>query len=208
MLKVSNLNKKHEYRTHWPMEKKIEAITQYLAVGNMRIVSAVTGVDYALLRAWKGQPWWKEYEFEIRNAKRSDTNSKLSKIIDKSLAIVEDRLENGEIILNNKTGELIRKPVTLKDTLKVTTDLFNQQAAFEKQKIDESALQQQDSIQDTLKQLAEEFAKFNIKSKPQYIEVQDVEFKETEDALPETLQEMQPDEVTGLFPTENPQEGW
>lgn len=187
MLKISNLNKKHTEYTQWPMEKRIEVITQYLAIGNMRIVSAATGVPYSLIRAWKALPWWKEYEYEIKNAKRSDTNNKLSKIIEKSLAIVEDRLENGEIILNNKTGELIRKPVSLKDTLKVSTDLFNQQTQLEKQKIDESSLQQQDTIQDTLKHLALEFAKFNGTKKPQItIEAEDVEFKEAEE-LDESL---------------------
>lgn len=182
MLKVSNLNKQHTPGTHWPMEKKIEAVTVYLQVGNMRIVSGATGVPYQLLRLWKTQPWWREYEFEIKNAKRSDTNTKLTKIIDKSIAILEDRLENGEVVLNNKTGELIRKPVSMKDTLSVTRELFNQQTALDKQKIDESSLQQQESIQDTLKQLAEEFAKFNGTKKPQLIDVEDVEFKEAEDA--------------------------
>lgn len=185
MLKISNLNRKHESGTQWPMEKRVEVVTQYLALGNMRIVSASTGVPYSLIRAWKALPWWKEYEYEIRNTKRSETNNKLSKIIDKSLTIVEDRLENGEIILNNKTGELIRKPVSLKDTLKVTTDLFNQQAAFDKQKIEESTTQQQDTIQDTLKQLAQEFAKFNGSKRPQIIEVEDIKFKETSDAVHE-----------------------
>lgn len=181
MLKISNLNKSHVPGTQWPMEKRIEAVTLYLQLGNMRIVSATCGVPHQLLRLWKTQPWWKEYEFEIKNAKRSDTNTKLTKIIDKTLEILEDRLENGEVVLNNKTGELIRKPVSMKDTLDVSSKLFQQQSTFEKQKLDESSLQQQESIQDTLKQLANEFAKFNGTKKPQIIEAEDVEYKEAED---------------------------
>lgn len=209
MLKISNLNKQHTPGTTWPMEKRIEAVTQYLAVGNMRIVSAVTGVPYQLLRLWKTQQWWKEYEFEIKNAKRSDTKTKFSKLIDKSLDIIADRLENGEMILNNKTGELVRKPVSMKDTLKVTTDLLVQTNVIDKTAIDESGLQQQESIQDTLQQLANEFAKFNGTKKPaEVIEAEDVEFKETDDGESETLQEMQSDKTSGLFPTSDPKEQW
>lgn len=190
MLKISNLHKKHEKNTLWPMEKKIEAVTAYLATGNMRIVSAAIGVDYQLCRFWKTQQWWKEYEYEIKNAKRSDTNNKFTKIIDKSLEIVADRLENGEMILNNKTGELMRKPIGIKDAIKVTTDIFNHQLALDKVKQDESSLQKQESIQDTLKQLADEFAKFNGTKKPaEIIEAEDVEFKENDHSIHEEREE-------------------
>lgn len=189
MLKISNLHKPHTPNTPWPVEKKIEVVTLFLQLGNMKIVASATGVPYQLLRLWKTQSWWKEYEFEIKNAKRSETNTKMTKIIDRSLTILEDRLENGEVVLNNKTGELIRKPVSMKDTLSVTRELFNQQNTFEKQKIDESGLQHQESIQDTLKQLANEFAKFNGTKKPQVIEAEDVEFKEAEDAIYEEREE-------------------
>lgn len=182
MLKLSNLNKKHEYKTHWPEEKKLEAVTTYLAVGNMRIVSATTGVGYQLLRAWKGQPWWKEYEYEIKNTRRSAVNDKLSKIVDKTLIMVEDRLENGDLVLNNKTGELIRKPVALRDISKLANDMMERQEKLEKLKIDESELQQKETMQDTLKLLAEEFAKFNGTRKKEIIDVTDVTVKD-DDAI-------------------------
>lgn len=48
----------------------------------------------------------------------------------------------------------------------------------------------QESIQDTLKQLADEFAKFNGTKKPaEVIEAEDVEFKETENALHDEREE-------------------
>ena len=111
MLKISNLNKPHIPNHNYPEEKKIEAITAYLTTGNLRITAAMTGIGYQLLCTWKTKQWWKEYEYEIKNAKRNETKDKLSKIVDKTLVMLEDRLDNGEIVLNNKTGELIRKPV-------------------------------------------------------------------------------------------------
>jgi hypothetical protein len=190
MLKISNLRKQHEKGHHWPVEKKIEAVSIYLAVGNMRIVAGATGVDYQLLRLWKTQPWWKEYEYEVKNARRSDVNTKMSKLIDKSLEVVSDRLENGEMILNNKTGELMRKPVNMKDATKVTVDLLTRQAALDKMQIEESGLQQKESIQDTLKALAEEFAKFNgTKKSSEVIDAEDVSFKEPTE-LPDEEEEV------------------
>ena len=59
-LKVGNLRRKHVKNTTWPKEKKIQAVAQWLALGNLRLVSATTGVDYGLIRQWKIQPLWKE----------------------------------------------------------------------------------------------------------------------------------------------------
>ena len=174
MLKISNLTKKHEYNQPYSEEQKIAAVTAYLAVGNMRIVSGATGIAYGLLRIWKTKPWWKEYEYEIKNAKRSETKDKLSKIVDKSLALIEDRLENGEMVLNNKTGKLVRKPVALRDISKLTNDMLERQEKLDKQKLDESALQTQETMADTLKLLAAEFAKFNGSKKKEIIDVTDV----------------------------------
>lgn len=174
MLKISNLNKTHEHGQHYSEEQKIAAVTAYLAVGNMRIVAGATGIAYGLLRIWKSRPWWKEYEYEIKNAKRSETKDKLSKIVDKSLVMIEDRLENGDLVLNNKTGELIRKPVALRDISKLANDMLERQEKLDKQKLDESAIQTQETMADTLKLLAEEFAKFNGSKKKEILDVTDV----------------------------------
>lgn len=123
-LKVGNLRRKHVKNSTWPKEKKLQVVTQYLALGNMKLVAATTGVDYGLIRQWKMQPWWKEFEREIRATENIALDSNLTKIVDKSLETVADRLENGDFIFDNKTGQIKRKPVNMKDAAKVSVDLL------------------------------------------------------------------------------------
>lgn len=144
----------------------------------MRLVGATTGVDYALIRQWKMQPWWSDLEKEIRATQNIEMDTKLSKIVEKSMAVTMDRLENGEMVLNNKTGELVRKPVAMRDAAKVATDFMQRQQVIRK---DESETTQvsQVSVTEQLKTLAMEFAKWQSKAQAK-AEALDVEFKEIE----------------------------
>jgi len=166
-------------------EVKYNCVVTWLATGNLRIAASTVNVPYNTARYWYTQPWWKEFEFEIANSKRTKTNNKLSKIVDKSLDLLEDRLENGEMVLNNKTGELIRKPVQVRDLNQVLNNVLTRQEALEKQKKEQSVLQQQESVADLLKQLAGEFAKFNGSKKPEIIDVEDAQIKEQDHSIHE-----------------------
>lgn len=123
-IKLTNLTKRHKPNTTWPKEKKLQVVVQYLALGSLKLVSATTGMDYALLRQWKLQPWWKEFENEIRNTENLKLDTKLSSLVEKSLSVVADRMEGGDHIYNQKTGEIVRKPVSMKDAAKVSVDLL------------------------------------------------------------------------------------
>lgn len=153
---------KHGYK--FPVEKRIEVVTKYLALGNMRLVADLCNVSYGLCRIWKTQPWWKEIENEIKAAKSTHLDNKLTRIVDKSLDTIADRLENGDVIFNQKTGTIERKEVSLKDATKVATDLLTRQAVLQKQESEHVVQQTSASIKDTLAALALEFAKFNGKN--------------------------------------------
>jgi hypothetical protein len=172
-LKEAN-RKHHVVNTKWPKEKKLQIVAQWLAIGNLRLVSEVSGVSYGLLRQWRMEPWWNEFEGEIRRTEGIQLDNKITKIVNKALEAVEDRLDNGEIVLNNKTGELVRKPVQLRDVHKVAADMVsrreqlreNARAAPEIQAI---------PVQDQLKALAMEFARMMNGKSNEVIEVETVE---------------------------------
>lgn len=151
----------HQPGYKFPVEKRIEVVTKYLALGNMRLVSELTGVSYQLCRQWKTAPWWKELEDEIRAARTLELDNKLAKIVDKSLDTIADRLENGDVVFDQKSGTVVRKEVSLKDATKVATDLMTRQAVLQKQEKEVVAVQNTSTIQDQLRMLAMEFAKFN-----------------------------------------------
>lgn len=150
-LRMSNLSNSYSW------EKKYEVVTQMLACGNARLVSTLTGVSPITITSWKKQPWWAELEDEIKREKTLSLNTKLSKIISKSLDILEDRLENGNTKMT-KDGTLVKVPVELKDAAKVTNDLLTRQHILEKT-MDGGSIEAS-SVQDTLEALKKEFSKW------------------------------------------------
>lgn len=156
-----------------PLERKYEVVRTLLSTGNHRIAAEMHGVPLSTLRHWKQAPWWPELVEEVKREQRSELQSRLGKIAAVTLDIMEDRLENGEYILNNKTGDLIRKPVGLRDANQAMNNLMTQVTKIEE--LNSKEVQVTETVSDVLKQLANEFAKFNKKNTKQVI---DVEFKE------------------------------
>ena len=177
-MNLSNLAKKHKKNTIWPMEKKIAAVTQYLVLGNMNLVAASTGIDAHLLRHWKMQPWWADTEREIRTTENLQIDTKLTQIVDRSLDVVQDRLANGDFIYNQKTGQIIRKPVNMKDAVTASKEMLTKRELL-RGNATERREQVQVSMADQLKALAYEFAKLNQKTTdiPLLVDVVDVESK-------------------------------
>lgn len=184
-----NLKKVHVTNKHWPIEKKIEVVSQYLVLGNMKLVAATTGVSHDLIRQWKGQPWWKELESEIRQTQNIEMDTKLSKIVDKSLDAVMDRLDNGDFFYDQKTGQIKRKPVAMRDAARVTTDMISKRELL-RHGVDERKETTQIAVAEQLKMLAAEFAKWNNTKKPEPIvleEVEDAVYEEREARLQEGI---------------------
>jgi hypothetical protein len=188
-LAVGRMKKVHKPNGSWAPEKKIEVVTKWLAIGNLRKVSEDTGVDYGLIRQWRIEPWWQEIEAEIKASRHTHVDNKLSRIVDKSLELLQDRLENGDFVLNQKTGEIHRKPISIRDANKVAVDMLTRQVANEKLQVEVKDTNQKQTIQDQLKLLAAEFAKFNGKAPIQVVdivaEVPQIE-EDIDDALYET----------------------
>lgn len=185
-LKTGRLNIPHAKNATWPVEKKIEAVTTWLTLGNLRQVAAVTGVSYGMIKQWRIAPWWKDIEAEVLASRRIATNTKLSKIVDKSLDVIDDRLDNGDFIYNVKTGEVNRKPVGLKDATTAANALMQRAAILEKLTKDETIADTQITIQEQLQSLALEFAKFN---KQLTGDATTIPFKELDSALHDEWQE-------------------
>jgi len=182
-LAVGRMKKPHKPKGHWSPEKKIEVVTKWLALGNMRQVSEDTQVSYQLIRQWRTEPWWKEIEAEVRASRVHTVDTKLSRIVDKSLELLQDRLENGDFVLNQKTGEVHRKPISALVANKVAVDMLTRQVAQQKLEVEVQDTNTKQTIQDQLAMLAREFAKFNG-SNPQLIvaeptgEIEDAEYEE------------------------------
>ncbi len=141
--------------TTWSDKKRIEACTAYLALGNASFVEIATGVPSGTVRQWKTQPWWKELVSQIQSEADQEVDAKLSGLVQKTLTLVNDRIENGDFMWDSKNSEFVRKPVSLKDGWKVTTEMLDKRWLIRDRpdtKVDTEA------VSDILVKLAKDFA--------------------------------------------------
>lgn len=188
---------------HYSEAKKIQTVTTYLALGNAPLTEAVTGVPRGTIRKWKQMPWWKDLENEIRNEEDSEMDTKLSKIIKKSLDAVEDRLDNGEMILDSKTGKVLRIPVKLRDVHKVGVELIDKRNVIRGKP---TSITQKVTMEDMMSKLADEFKKWAQLVKPDTQQVETIEgefsaiYEEREEGLREGIRGVSLEEGTEREP--------
>lgn len=200
-----NAQKKHLPGKMYPIEKWVECVSQWLVVGNLKEVAAMTGVGYDLLRHWKGTLKWEEIEKEVRASQIMNLDTKLGKIVEKSLDAVLDRVENGDFIYDQKSGTVRRRPAALRDIHRVAIDTISKQDLVRKS-LETRGDGGKQSVEEHLKILATEMAKwFKEDTKSQntidLVEVEDAVYEEREAGLQDGEPEVQ------LAPGEREEEG-
>ena len=142
-------------------QQKVDIVAQYMATGNLRQVARLNNMHYNMLVNWKREPWWGKVEKEIKLQKKAERKSKVDRIVNKALDAVEDRIDNGDFVYDQKTGEILRKPVSLKEVRGVANDMLQRQIDVDKLSQDHAKLVGHAQIKDQLALLQKEFAKFN-----------------------------------------------
>ena len=108
----------------WSDKQKMEAIQSWLVLGNLAMVSRLLGIPEVTIRSWKAASWWNDAVNELRSQEKIVLSNKLKAIVNASLAVVEDRLSNGDYMFDQKTGQTIRKPVNMKDAHRIDKKLW------------------------------------------------------------------------------------
>ena len=140
-----------------PEEMRIEAVALFAAIGNVAEVARIMDMNAATLRSWKTTEWWELMMRRVHNEKDEELDTKFTKIVDKAIDEINDRLENGEFIYNARTGETVRVKPKMRDVAMVAAtnldkrQLLRGQPTSRTEKID---------VKDSLTRLANEFAKF------------------------------------------------
>lgn len=163
----------------WSDSQKIEAITTYLALGNLSLTAQILKIPEITLRQWKTTTWWKELKDDLQVQEELQLSTRLKKIIDSTLAVAEDRIANGDFIFDQKTGTLVRKPVNLAVAHKVAMDMVERRDKIINKQPNSVPLEQ---IENKLNKLAQKFEQIAAGRRP--IEVTDVilgEFTEVKD---------------------------
>jgi hypothetical protein len=137
--------------------QKVEVAKAYLALGcNATLTARTMQMSLETLKSWKAQEWWKTLVGEIKKEEKLELSSRLGKLVKKTLDQLEDRVDNGDHVLNNKTGEIVRKPLGAKDLVVVTNMGMEKREIIEKQTEEHHTSM---SNEEKLTALAERFAK-------------------------------------------------
>ncbi len=142
---------------HWDQKKRLEAVTTFLATGNASLTSAMVNVPFATICNWKKQDWWKDQVALIRSEGALELNARLAKVVDKSIDSINDRIENGDYVFDQKRGQVTRVPVKLRDLHRVATDLIDKRQILEDR--ENRPVTTEASLEDRLVKIAETFVR-------------------------------------------------
>ena len=173
--KRSRPRRKIQRKAWYSDNQKLEAVKLWLISGNLKATAASLDIPFPTVRQWRYSEWWKELVDDLRSEDSIKLSSKLSRIASKALDLTEDRLENGDWQVNQKTGKLMRKPVNLRDVHRVAVDLTTQADTVLRKP---QALEAEEKTQDVLSRLAAAFEDFTKKDKKAPVNVTDILFAE------------------------------
>lgn len=143
----------------WDKKKQLEAVTTYLATGSIAETSRIINVPYRTVQSWKLESeWWPKVVEEIQSGENQKVDQKMSRIIDKTLEKLVERIEDGDYMYDQKTGRMVKVPLKARDLERITSGLFDKRQLIRKQPTN---IKSDPSNQtDRLLKLAEQFASF------------------------------------------------
>jgi hypothetical protein len=151
---------------------KLEAVKLWLITGNLATTAAALNIPLVTIKSWRYTKWWPELADEIRREGQIQLSQGLKKVAEKALEVTIDRLENGDWQYDPKTGQMVRKPVLMRDANRVANDMLDKHLKLDERPQQEEALK---ATQDRLQALAETFAGFAKKvRKIEVIDAQEV----------------------------------
>lgn len=158
----------------WSKEQQLEAVKTYLILGSVRGAARLLKIPEQTVFVWARQPWWAEVVADLELQDQLQLSSRLKKIVQKTFDVVEDRLEHGDYVYDQKTGKMRRKPVNAKDAAKIGIDFDNKRDSI-LGKMNNVASEEQ--LDDKLNKLAAKFAAI-VNGKKDTSDAVDVEVKE------------------------------
>lgn len=119
--------KQPRHNTHWwPESNKIEAATLWAVTKDIEKVHKITTIPRWAIRRWMKEPWWDNVVNNVRKEQNELLDAKLTGVIHTAVDLIEDRIVNGEIVKDRKTGEEKREPVNVRTATYAMETTFRQ----------------------------------------------------------------------------------
>lgn len=168
-------HRKLPVRPGWyPDDKKMEVATIFAACTNVSQTAELTEVPAHQIRKWRNEDWFLDILEEVRQENDDRLDQKFNRIIEASLDQIEDRVVNGNEQLDQKTGEIKRIPVPLRELTQAHASVLDKRQLLRGKPTSRS---ETGNVGDKLKTLAEEFLKIAAvnKRKPVTIDMEVVD---------------------------------
>jgi hypothetical protein len=147
---------------HYSPKQRLEVVTSYLMLGKVSLVAAATGVPEETIHRWKAQDWFKTMVTDVRSQSNVEVSGRLRMVIDKSVNVINDRLEHGDFQYDPKKGTFVRKPVGAKVAADILAKSIDKQMMLDK--IESAPTADASKIEDRLKAIQDkllEVSRFN-----------------------------------------------
>lgn len=166
---------------HWSDSQKIEAVTLTMTLGNLALAASALKIPEDTLRRWRKSQWWQEIEGELKYQDNLQFSTAAKNLIEKSMGVIADRLDNGDWIYDQKLGEMRRKPVSTKDALAVADKMMEKKILLDK---GVQQLASDEAIEDKLNKLMDRFSALATAKPPVIVtDVIEVNSEENENSL-------------------------
>lgn len=160
-------------------ETREKAVTLYMACGSELQVSELMSIPRETIKEWRKTQWWRD-EMRLQLAERDfKMQQNFGVVIEEAADIVRDRLKNGDVVVDNKGNER-RRPVGARDAALIAAIFHDKRRDARNQEV---KLEETQTTQQILMDLASTFGQFVKKPKTIEGEVVDAEFTELQKEL-------------------------
>lgn len=177
-IKSSVRRNKDDTTGWWSDKQKLETVQTYLMFGNLAQTARILNIPEATVYRWRMTSWWKEIEGELKTQDELQLSAKLKRTMERSMDLVDERLENGDYLYDQKTGQMKRKPVSMKDAHRVSMDLLAKRDLILNRNVPDASEEQ---MSDKLLKMMQQFAEFAQKKLEKNTTVEDVDAKMVHD---------------------------
>lgn len=148
---------------HTSRQQKVTAAVAYL-LGNSYTKSAkIAGISKPTIFAWKHQTeWWPELISHLKRHHDEDLEARTSGILNRALSEIEDRLLNGEEVVDTKNDKIVRKKVGARDAAITFGTLYDKRQLMRSQPTSISENTSEAARIERLKQQFEELAEKKV----------------------------------------------
>lgn len=143
---------------------KRDAMALYVIKGNLKEVARQLDIPRTTLTDWVKSDWGQELIVSIRHEKSDEIDSGFTRILDKTTQVIEDRLENGDFHGYDQDGNILYKPVSMRDAATLMG------ITFDKQRINRNQATSITASDATLNSLADQF-----KQAAKYMQAREIE---------------------------------